>query len=399
MHQYFARVDRPKNFSLRKTELTLDSSGSRVIPRGMYAILRSARRQGVLNARHCDAWGAEVGWICVSDVAWWALRRVAPQHEGRHASTSLSESGVTKREGEGRKGREGRRKSSVNREEAAKFAKLSASWWDPNGPFKPLHGMNRARCEFIKGVIDNYVDETGCGRRGGNDGGSLEAASDRKELRVLDVGCGGGILSESLATMLMRDPGLDVRVIGIDVNQEGIDTATAHRDAAQPSLPAGRLVYRVAAIEDLLEDTPSEKFDITIASEVIEHVDHPEEFCLNLLRATKPGGRIVISTLNRTIKSYGLAIVAAETLLRMVPEGTHDWSRFLTPAEVVLMMTGGSDGGDRGDGGSQSASVESMAGMVLNPLTGLWRLDGDDVDVNYIINFVRSSSSPPLSQS
>lgn len=244
--------------------------------------------------------------------------------------------------------------------------------------------MNKARCEFIKGVIDDYIRESG----------------PLTELRILDVGCGGGILSESLATMNFRDRGgdvdpdsdsdsdpdhdggLDVRVLGIDVNQEGIDAATAHRDVEHPSISKSRLTYEAAAIEDLLERRSFEPFDITISSEVIEHVDHPSAFCRNLIRATAPGGRIVISTLNRTVKSYGLAIVAAETLLRMVPEGTHDWSKFLTPEEVLLMMTSGVPGKPDAE-----VALDSMAGMVLNPLTGLWKLDGDDVDVNYIQAF------------
>jgi len=158
--------------------------------------------------------------------------------------------------------------------------------------------LNKARCEFIKGVVDDYIRESG----------------PLTKLRILDVGCGGGILSESLATMNFRDRGgdvgpdsdpdhdggLDVRVLGIDVNQEGIDAATAHRDVEHPSISKLRLTYEAAAIEDLLERRSFEPFDITISSEVIEHVDHPSAFCRNLIRATAPGGRIVISTLKRS---------------------------------------------------------------------------------------------------
>lgn len=312
---------------------------------------------------------------------------------------------------------------SVNRAEAAKFAKLSSTWWDLNGPFKPLHAMNKARCEFIKGVIDEYVEERHGDRDGsrqdglsrGDNGrrGTMDAAESvdrrideerrKRIIRVLDVGCGGGILSESLATMPMRDQNVELQVLGIDVNQEGIDTATEHRRTAHPTLSPSRLAYRAVTIEDLLgEGSESPRtddreyhlasdagydpggrpadavgaFDITIASEVIEHVDHPQEFCRNLIRATRPGGRIIVSTLNRTVKSYALAILAAETLLRMVPEGTHDWSKFFTPEEVALMMT---------ENGSPVA-LDAVAGMVPNPLTGLWKL-GDNVDVNYIASF------------
>ena len=311
---------------------------------------------------------------------------------------------------------------SVNRAEAAKFAKLSSKWWDPNGPFKPLHAMNKARCEFIKGVMDEYVEESGGsaskdaqGRCSVSIRMDTEDAVDRRMdekriIRVLDVGCGGGILSESLATMPLKDPNIEVRVLGIDVNKEGIDTAEEHRRTAHPGLPAARLSYRAVTVEDLLDEKLSSShtdesdsghgvgvssdlqantdqaadasldlpgaFDIVIASEVIEHVDHPQVFCRNLIRATAPGGRVIISTLNRTVKSYGLAILGAETLLRIVPEGTHDWSKFLTPEEIVFMMT---------ESGSP-ALLDTMAGMVFNPLTGLWTL-ADDVDVNYITSF------------
>jgi polyprenyldihydroxybenzoate methyltransferase/3-demethylubiquinol 3-O-methyltransferase len=299
-------------------------------------------------------------------------------------------------------------KPSVNRSEAAKFARLSSRWWDLNGPFKPLHAMNKARCEFIKGAIDEYVEEHGGYHHGGALGdengrqstmGTVDSVDRRTDenrqnrqnriIRVLDVGCGGGILSESLATMPMRDPNVELQVLGIDVNQEGIDTATEHRRTAHPRLPPSRLTYRAVTIEDLLSDDRTDHsasdaagdpvigaFDITIASEVIEHVDHPQEFCRNLIRATAPGGRVIVSTLNRTVESYTLAILGAEMLLRMVPEGTHDWSKFLTPEEVVLMMTEN----------EPPAALDTVAGMVLNPLSGLWKLE-DNIDVNYIASF------------
>jgi polyprenyldihydroxybenzoate methyltransferase/3-demethylubiquinol 3-O-methyltransferase len=323
----------------------------------------------MLAARQSLAWGSAEG--CSSSNR---------QFEDDHHDHRRDVGSIAASAGADRRTSDTRASSSVNRAESDKFAKLASSWWDPAGPFKPLHAMNRARCEFIKGVIEDYIAESG----------ESEESGPRSELRILDVGCGGGILSESLAAMTFRDRDLDVRVLGIDVNQEGIDAATAHRDAAHPPLPASRLAYKATSIEELLEREPSEQFDVTISSEVIEHVDHPHVFCQNLIRATAPGGRIIISTLNRTVKSYGLAIVAAETLLRLVPEGTHDWSKFLTPEEVLLMMT--TKGSSLSPAAAAAApdeavdevSLDSMAGMLLNPLTGLWRLDGDDVDVNYI---------------
>ena len=333
----------------------------------------ASRRQGGALARtQSSKWCCSVVGNVLRDGQW------SDRDGGRAYASSGAEEAASVRSPSAQPSTPGmavRSSPSVNRGEAAKFAKLSASWWDPNGPFKPLHAMNKARCEFIKKIIDDYIAENGA---------ASARTRKRQVLNVLDVGCGGGILSESLATMHFRESNVQVSVLGIDVNQEGIDTAQEHKLAVHPELTASKLDYRTLAIEELLTENRSgpDLFDITIASEVIEHVDHPQEFCRNLIRATAPGGRIIISTLNRTVKSYGLAIIGAETVLRMVPEGTHDWSKFVTPEELVLMMTG-----DGTVGGRQGASLDTMAGMVLNPLSGMWRLDADSVDVNYISSF------------
>ena len=245
--------------------------------------------------------------------------------------------------------------SSVNRKEAEKFAKMSQSWWDMSGPCKPLHDLNKARCEFIRGVLSH--DEQVANRR------------------VLDVGCGGGILSESLIMM----PGVG-HVTGIDVHEQGVEVAREHAQSNNNSSLNGRgslIEYRTEAIEDLVEHE-AESYDVVVASEVIEHVDSIEFFCSRLIRAAKPGGVIIISTLNRTGLSYLLAIVGAEYMLRMVPEGTHEWSRFVTPEELLYMMCYSQS--------DSTVSLEMMSGMSYQPLTGEWSLSRD-TDMNYIASF------------
>jgi ubiquinone biosynthesis O-methyltransferase len=250
--------------------------------------------------------------------------------------------------------------SSVNKKEADKFAKMSQSWWDMSGPCKPLHDLNKVRCEFIRGILRQDTQ---------NDG---DEGSGR---RVLDVGCGGGILSESLIMM----PGVG-HVTGIDVHEQGVEVAREHAQSNNSSLDGrGSLIeYRVEAIEDLIKHEP-ESYDVVVASEVIEHVDSIEFFCSCLIQATKPGGKIIISTLNRTGLSYLLAIVGAEYVLRMVPEGTHEWSRFVTPEELLYMMC-------YSQSESVTVSLDMMSGMSYQPLTGEWTLSRD-TDMNYIASF------------
>ncbi|KAG7670169.1 putative Ubiquinone biosynthesis O-methyltransferase, mitochondrial [Nannochloris sp. 'desiccata'] len=254
--------------------------------------------------------------------------------------------------------------STVNAKEAQKFAKLAAHWWDLQGPLRPLHQLNPTRCSFIRtSLCDNY----------GLDPTSLTPLSG---LKLLDVGCGGGILSEALARM-------GAHVHGIDVNPEGIAAAQAHA-ALGPSFDhPGRLQYSTTKVEDIVK-TEKERFDAVIASEVIEHVASVPAFCTALIQATAPGGAIVISTLNRTIRAYALAVVAAEQVLQWAPPGTHEWSKFLTPEELVLAME------EAGEREGKSVSLEQVSGMVFDPLKGQWGL-GRDVGINYIAFFRKAA--------
>lgn len=275
----------------------------------------------------------------VSNESHMAFKHVKPESCSAFMMTSYVHTTATKQETSSTH-------SSVNAREVAKFAKLSEHWWDPSGPCKPLHALNKARCEFIKDVFSNM---------------------DPTPSRVLDVGCGGGILSESLARM-------GVHVTGIDVHAEGIDVAEEHKKLDDSIVDT--IEYRTQSIEELLSTAEGPgSYDVVIASEVIEHVDALQDFCSSLVKATKPGGRIIISTLNRTSLAYLMAIVGAEHLLRIVPEGTHEWSKFVTPEEVVHLFP------------SNSASLDWMAGMTYQPFTDTWYLS-KHIEVNYIASFI-----------
>jgi ubiquinone biosynthesis O-methyltransferase len=241
---------------------------------------------------------------------------------------------------------------SVDPREADKFARLADQWWDPAGPFRPLHQLNPVRCRFIRAAL--------CDAFGRDPAG----AAPLRGLRVLDVGCGGGLLSEGLARM-------GAQVEGIDVNEAGLAAAAAHA-ALDPGL-AGQLAYRAATVEAVVAE--GAQYDAVVASEVIEHVDSVPEFAAALVDAAAPGGAVVVSTISRTPAAYALAVVAAERVLRWVPRGTHDWSRFLRPEEVAMAV--GARGG---------VSLEQVAGMAFDPLRGTWALSRD-TSVNYIAAF------------
>eukprot|EP00879_Flechtneria_rotunda_P018079 GHRR01018952.1.p1 GENE.GHRR01018952.1~~GHRR01018952.1.p1 ORF type:complete len:367 (+),score=110.33 GHRR01018952.1:130-1230(+) len=241
-----------------------------------------------------------------------------------------------------------RPQSSVDAREAAKFAALAESWWDStSGPFAPLHALNAARCSFIRQGI--------CSIRGLQQHDAEPLAG----LTALDVGCGGGLLSEPLARM-------GAEVTGIDVSDEGVAAAAAHA-AADPQL-AERIRYQKSMLEEIVAS--GARFDLVLASEVVEHVRRPQQFIADLGAVTRPGGQVIITTLNRTPASYALAIVGAEYLLGFVPQGTHKWTKFLTPQEVAMMAQ---------DAG---LTVKLMAGMGLDMRTGQFTL-GDDMSVNY----------------
>ena len=237
--------------------------------------------------------------------------------------------------------------------EIAKFEAMAAEWWDPRGKFKPLHMMNPIRLGYITTQIATEF------------GRDLKAPRPFEGLRLLDIGCGGGLLSEPMAR-------LGAQVVGADAAPKNIEVARLHADQVGLDID-----YRAETAEALL--AAGESFDAVLAMEIVEHVAEPPAFvqaCHDLLR---PGGVLVMSTLNRTARSFAAAIVGAEWVMRWLPKGTHEWSRFITPEELAAMMQ------------ASGLKVVDRRGMVFNPLSWGWSLSDRDMSVNYAATGVRTS--------
>jgi 2-polyprenyl-6-hydroxyphenyl methylase/3-demethylubiquinone-9 3-methyltransferase len=240
----------------------------------------------------------------------------------------------------------------VDAQEIAKFSALAEAWWDPAGKFRPLHRLNPVRLAYIR---DRAAARFG-----------REARSPRPlaGLSLLDIGCGGGLLAEPLAR-------LGARVTGIDAAEASIAAAESH--AAESELA---IDYRLSTAEGLAET--GAQFEIVLTMEIIEHVRDVEGFMGAAARLVAPGGLLILSTLNRTAKSFALAILGAEYLLRWLPPGTHDWRRFLRPSEVAGAVR------------PQGLALAEAIGVVYSPLTDKWRLAAGDLDVNYMMCFERN---------
>ncbi|RAL38310.1 hypothetical protein DM860_002288 [Cuscuta australis] len=238
--------------------------------------------------------------------------------------------------------------SSLNESELAKFSAIAETWWDSEGPFKPLHKMNPTRLAFIRSTLCRHF------------GKDPYSPKPFEGLKFVDVGCGGGILSEPLARM-------GATVMGIDAVDKNIKIARLHADL-DPTTSS--IDYRCTTAENLVEE--QRQFDAVIALEVIEHVADPADFCKSLSELTVDNGATVISTINRSMRAYATAIVAAEYILHWLPKGTHQWSSFLTPEELVLILQ------------RCSISVQEMGGFTYNPLKERWSIS-DDIGVNFIV--------------
>ena len=239
-----------------------------------------------------------------------------------------------------------RHDTSVDRAEVERFSRFANDWWSPHGPMAPLHKFNPVRLAYIR-------DQAA--QRFNRDARKLDCLSG---LRMLDIGCGGGILSEPLAR-------LGAEMVGADPAKENIAAARAH---AQES---GLVIdYRATTAEDLAE--AGERFDVVLAMEVVEHVADVPLFVAACARMVKPSGLFIAATLNRTLKSFALAIVGAEYVLRWLPRGTHQWDKFVKPHELETAIE------------NAGLRVIGERGVVYNPFADRWQLSSD-MDVNYML--------------
>lgn len=241
--------------------------------------------------------------------------------------------------------------TTIDPDEVEKFDAMAAEWWDPNGKFKPLHMLNPVRLDYVLAQLSAEFDR------------DMTSRNPLSDIRLLDIGCGGGLLSEPIARL-----GCDV--VGADAAEGNIAVAQLHASNHELTID-----YRNTSAEALADQ--GEVFDAVLAMEIIEHVADPSAFLQACASLLKPGGVLIASTLNRTVKSYGLAILGAERLLRWLPPGTHDWSRFVTPDEFYeLLLKAGLDPVDK-------------KGFVFNPVTWDWRLSESDLSTNYVLTAIK----------
>ena len=246
------------------------------------------------------------------------------------------------------------RDGTVDEAEVARFSAMAAEWWDPHGKMRMLHRLNPVRLAFIK--------EAAC-RQFGRDGKRLDALAG---LRILDVGCGAGILSEPLRR-------IGAHVVGVDPSAANIAAAKQHAEQAGLAID-----YRATTIEALAAD--GERFEVVLAMEVVEHVTDLGLFVKQCAELVKPGGMLIAATINRTLKSFALAIIGAEYVLRWLPRGTHRWDKFVTPNELTAAL-------ERG-----GLCVVDETGVIYNPLADRWQA-ASDMDVNYLMAAQKPSNA------
>jgi 2-polyprenyl-6-hydroxyphenyl methylase/3-demethylubiquinone-9 3-methyltransferase len=236
--------------------------------------------------------------------------------------------------------------TTINPEEIAKFAAMAEEWWDPTGKFKPLHKFNPVRLGYIREKAIAHF---------GLDGSKRQPFEG---LKILDIGCGGGLLSEPMAR-------LGAKVTGVDAGEKNIRIAALH--ASQSMLD---IDYRATTAETLA--AAGEKFDIVLNMEVVEHVDNVPLYMKSCADLVAPGGLLFTATINRTLRAYALAIVGAEQVLRWLPKGTHDYAKFLTPEEISALVT------------RNGLKVVEKTGVVFHPLADEWRRSRD-TGINYMV--------------
>ena len=239
--------------------------------------------------------------------------------------------------------------NSVNKKEIEKFSKIAEEWWNPNGKFKPLHNFNPIRVKYIK---DNVVKHF-----------NIKSSSGPfKNIKILDIGCGGGLLSEPMCR-------LGASVVGIDASEKNIEVAKFHAKKSKLKID-----YKVASPEKLKTKV---KFDVILNMEIVEHVNDIDFFIKESSKLLKKNGVMFVATLNKTLKSYLFAIIGAEYVLKWLPIGTHDWEKFLMPSDLINISK------------KNNLTLKNLDGMKFNILDNTWKVS-DDTSVNYITKFVKN---------
>jgi len=241
--------------------------------------------------------------------------------------------------------------STVDEAETAKFAAMAEEWWDPGGKFAPLHKFNPVRLAFLRDRICGHFDRDPKGNK------------PLSGLRLADIGCGGGLLSEPMAR-------LGAAVLGIDAVEKNVRIAATHAESVGLDID-----YRCDKVEAMA--ARGEAFDVVLNMEVVEHVAEVELFLGASAALVKPGGMMFIATLNRTLKAFGLAIVGAEYIMGWLPRGTHDWNKFVRPSELAAPLR------------RAGLAVVEITGVAYNPLRDRWSLTPKDLDVNYLTVCIR----------
>lgn len=236
---------------------------------------------------------------------------------------------------------------SIDPSEVAKFTAMAAEWWDPKGKFKPLHKFNPVRLGFIRDTVEAHF------------GLDPDAKRPFEGLRILDIGCGGGLVSEPMTR-------LGASVTAVDASEANIKTAMTHAEQGGLSID-----FRAGTVEELIEGGEA-LFDVVLNLEVVEHVADPAQFLKDCAGLVKPGGLMMVATLNRTAKAFALAIFGAEYVLGWLPRGTHEFEKFLRPSEIETPLK------------QAGLQVEAPQGVSFNPIADQWRLSGD-TKVNYMM--------------
>ena len=239
--------------------------------------------------------------------------------------------------------------NSINKKEIEKFSKIAEEWWNPEGKFKPLHNFNPIRIKYIK---DNIV----------RDFKIKSKTKPLKNIKILDIGCGGGLLSEPMCK-------LGANVVGIDASKKNIDVAKFH--AKKNRL---KIDYKVASPEMLKK---SIKFDVILNMEIVEHVENVNFFIKESSKLLKKNGVMFVATLNKTLKSYAFAIIGAEYILKWLPIGTHDWEKFIKPSDLINILK------------KNNLMLKKLDGMKFNIVDNTWAVSSD-TSVNYILKLIKN---------